>query len=224
MLAVNRAISQRLAVPRSQHNSLGRLHARPGAGDPGLRSRVGRWGLVCALALAAGMLMFWPRGEPDLHAPMPATAAELAAATDAQVVYLATTELRWSLAGDAARLKRWRELDEVARSVLALSWVESGHADPRLAVFRGFAPLLSSQAPNRPTPDDLAQAYDAIGAPEVAEVCRKAQRVADRDAGVDAYVGIDREFIHQRDAVGTLGKLRCYVRGHVAEIAAVRQR
>ncbi|MBA3683910.1 MAG: hypothetical protein H0W72_01515 [Planctomycetes bacterium] len=185
-----------------------------------------RLGALLILIIAAAAL-FAMRGEPDLDAPPALSTDQLASTPDPQLIYVATTELRWSLAGDAGRQQRWRELNEPARTVLALSWVESGNPDPRLAVFRGFAHLMATEAPNRPMPDDLAKAYEAIGAPALAEVCRSVQVIAERQASAEdttgPYADLDREFAKAREVDGPLAKLHVYVRAHIADIAAARQ-
>lgn len=172
----------------------------------------------------AAIALLWPGGS-SIKRPAALTAEELIGTPEARLIHAAASEVRWHLAGDAKRIASWRELDEVPRTVLALSWVETGESDPRKSVFRGFGTYLAGDASNRPTPDDLGAAYEAIGAPDVASVCRQVQGIADHgviDGG--RLAAIDNEFLRARDVAGTIAKLNAYIRQHAAEIAALRGR
>ena len=166
-----------------------------------------------AVAVAAAAVLFWPTGAGRIQADPPLSAEALAATPDARLIFVAATEVRWYLSGDADRMAAWRQLDEVPRTVLALSWVETGESDPRKSVFRGFGSFLAVEAPNRPTPDDLAVAYEVIGAPDVAGVCRQVQELSESGTIGDSgrLAGLDGEFLRARDAAGTVAKLNAYI-------------
>lgn len=173
---------------------------------------------VLALCVAAAIALCWPRREGITDQPTALSPEQIAATPDGILVQTAATEIRWWLAGDASRQSRWRELGAPVRNVLALSWVEGGAAGTRLDPFRGFGALAAAASPLRPTADDLAVAYDAIGAPGAAGVCREWEQNADADAGLDA------KFRAARTQDDSSGKIRAYIRQHAAAIAAVRQR
>ena len=177
--------------------------------------------LVAALVFsaAAATALFWPGHDGITDQPPALSAEQIAVAPDGILVQTAATEIRWWLAGDASRQPRWRELDAPARNVLALSWVEGGAAGTRLDPFRGFNALSAAQSPLRPTAEDLAAAYDAIGASEVATVCRELERNAEANASGE----IDAKFRAARSRADTAGKIRSYIRQHAAALSAVRQ-
>jgi len=181
---------------------------------------------VLAGTVLLAIIVFGQRAEPTLQADPPLSAAALTAIPDDQLMHAAATELRWSMAGDVLRQSDWRDLNEPARTVLALSWVENGNAHARMDSFNGFGTLLSLNAPNRPTADDLACAYDIIGAPEMGVICREAQRISEHDlptaTDVHTYAELDEKFRRIRSEVGTSAKIQTYIRQHAPEIAAVR--
>lgn len=180
-----------------------------------------------AVVLIAAFALLWPRSE-GIASQSPAMSAEQIAATpDRSLVQTAATEIRWWLAADPSRQPRWRELGEPVRHILALSWVESGEAGSRNDPFRGFAALFASTSPTRPSTDDLARAYEAIGAPELAALCREVQRVTDQEMPPQtdprAYEELNAAFRRARDDVDSHGKFRAYIRQHAAAIAMIRQ-
>lgn len=180
---------------------------------------------MLALAIAAAVAVFWPRDPERIDAPTPLGLEQLSATSDNELMIVATAEVRWSIAGDADRQLRWRDLNPAARTVLALSWVESGYAEQWKAAFRGFASHLSHSSPSRPTLEDLALAYEAIGAPTVAAVCRSSSPLERQDPPppATAFAEADRAFNAARATAGTLAKLRTYLRAHLADIVASRQ-
>lgn len=182
-------------------------------------------GGMLALTIAAAAAVFWPRDPERIDAPPPLSLEQLSATSDNELMTVASAEVRWSIAGDVDRQQRWRDLNPAARTVLALSWVESGYAEQWKAAFRGFASHLSHRSPSRPTLEDLALAYEVIGAPTVAAVCRTTSplELQDPPPPATAFAEADRAFIASRTTAGTLAKLRTYLRAHLADIVASRQ-
>lgn len=181
---------------------------------------------VLAVFILAAVALFWPRAIAMPQADPPMSAEALAAMPDDQLLHAAVTELRWSMAGDAVRQSHWREMNEAARTVMALAWVENGNLRARMDGFSGFGILFALEALNRPSGEDLALAYEHLGAPEMAQICREAQRITDQGmpTATDqrAYAEPDEKFRRVRGEIGSTLKIQAYIRQHAAEITSVR--
>jgi hypothetical protein len=217
---------------------MGRVHQPSRVAASSHRSLPVRWWWLALLGLLVviAVVVNRPAGAPPLVAPTAVTAAQLAATPDLHLIYTATNDLRWRLLLAPNQQTRWRELGPAARTVLALAWVEEDLADPNARpLFTGFGDLLSIQAPNMATLEDIAVGYEAIGAPVVASIVREAAAIprspaepptalalqpTDKTATADPYADCNRRFTAQARHDGTVAKLRAFIRAHTAELTA----
>ncbi len=211
------------SVPRSQHL----------ADDSSSQRK--HWLLAISALLAGGLLFaYWPAKKLVLPGPPAMSSPEITACPETQVIARVTSDLRLKVAGVPSRMSKWRSMPLPAKHVLALSWVEDDlpPGAPTHA-FQGFSALLAVQAPNMASLDDIAQAYEAIGAPKVAEVIALAKAMSERPAAEDAvahtagpldlhekrrrenpFAEIDQQFREQRRSDNIIGLLRAYIRAH----------
>lgn len=189
--------------------------------------------IILAALVVIAAIVYWPwKTGPDFDIPASMSGEEITACPEHQLITLVVTDLRFKLAADERNWVRWREMPEAARNVLALSWVEDDLPyDSPGAVFKGFGDLLGKHPPNMATLDDIAAAYENIGASGVAFVVRDAATIAGSPTGKDAaaaggadahrpYLELDGTYRDrvQRDESRKL--LRAYIRAHAGEIAS----
>lgn len=191
--------------------------------------------LFAALALlgAIALWVHWPRGLPRLDLPEAMTLEQLKATSDQQIIYIATTEVRYRVIAIPENMPRWRNLPEPARNLLALSWTEGDDSPGTPDRFRGFGDFFGLNGPYLATPEDIAKAYEAIGAPAVAEVMRAAGQRYEQQPKPEAdgetkppakypYGDLDGRFREERRKAKIPGLMRAYIRTHLEEIANAR--
>lgn len=164
-----------------------------------------------------------PPVMPPIEATPPLSADQLATVPDAQLFPLVVRDLRLAIVV-GGKLSRWRELPEPARQVLALSWVhtDSGVGPrPPTTAFRGFRTLARETSPNAPTLDEVAAAYTAVGALEVAQVVRDAAKLG-VDADTAEYARYDGRFASLSQDPRTVAKIRAYVRANAVTLAGAK--
>ena len=189
--------------------------------------------VILSVVVAAAVVFHWPRTSRTYDIPPAMDAERLRSLPDQQLVYEATTELRWSLADVPTDeiSRRWRAWPEPARHLLTLSWLESDNGPADTPVFTGFANLLANTAPQSPDLPDAEAAYRAIGAAEAAAVVADAQRIAAEGGwkhgspapdGANPFSALDRKLRQKALACGATKLVRAYVRAHIEDIARVR--
>src|SRR5262245_45317632 len=136
--------------------------------------------ITCAVIIGV-VIYVNSREKLTYEIPPPMAADEISACPDTTLLTKSANHLRFRI---AEHPDRWRSLDPAAVTVLALSWVEDELPDlAPTHVFSGFAAFVKTPQPNKPTLDELASAYDAIGAPDAAAAVRAAKSTADAAAG-----------------------------------------
>jgi hypothetical protein len=191
----------------------------------------------------AAVWVFWPQSNPrGIPIPPRMDAAAITAVPDNQLIGTVFQDLRFRLALlNDKQLSQWRKLAEAPRNLLALSWVEDDLSpDAPRHEFQGFAELVTRPGANRPSFEDIAVAYEAIGAPKVATVLRDAAQIAGSDAdgpskdgggipmldphkGVQVRAGfdsVDARFRSECAAVDSHKLIRAYIRAHTDDVAA----
>lgn len=184
-------------------------------------------GLVLSALVVLLVVLHWPRRGPAFEVPPALDAAAIAALPDNQLLVAVATDLRYAVAAHGGPAT-WRTLPASARHVLALSWVDKdlppGCPSPSQP---GFAAIAGANQPDAPAFTDVAEAYDAIGAPAVAAVVRDAEKIAaTQPAGASGgpYGLVDQRFREQTRKEATLAKLRAYIRSNAGELAAAARR
>lgn len=187
------------------------------------------WPIPVLILLAGLAIWIHLANAPERrHAPPSMTSEQILACPETQVVSLVTTDLRWKLAElDAAEFGRWRTLPAPARHILALAWVERDDAPGTPPIFQGFASLLANTVANMATLAEIAEAYDAIGAPAAAAVVTQAAQLAattDKPAAAhaDPFAALNRQLLSQSSKAGVIRLLRAYVRSNAEVIAAAQ--
>lgn len=189
--------------------------------------------IVLAAMLTALVAIHWPRHGADFPVPPALDAAAIAGMNDGELITRVTTDLRFAAVA-GGDLGHWRLMTEPARTVLAISFVERdlppGCPSPS---FEGFARLIGERSANVPNLDEVAAAYDVIGAGAVAAVVRDAARIVAQLPATDApgvappraaFVAVDQRFREQAARTGSLRLLRSYIRSHVADLAEAARR
>lgn len=187
-----------------------------------------------AAIMALGIIGLTYTGTAAPTVPHLRTAEELAQLPDAQITYAVIEDLRWRLV--AAGEDDWRTLPPAGLQMMALSWTEpSGPATP-VNGFRGFAELASRQSAAAPRLGEIALAYEAIGASEVAAIVRRAEsRQLTEPSGTGAMAPsmprpglttaateLDVEFGKACLANDTPLLVRRYIRAHLTELTTFR--
>jgi hypothetical protein len=202
--------------------------------------------ILLAIVVAAAVWFFWPQSNPrGIPIPPRMNAAEITAIPDYQLISTVFTDLRFRLVlVNDSQLAKWRTMAEAPRNLLALSWVEDDLPPdaPVIHQFNGFDELITRPGANHPSFEDIAVAYEAIGAPKVAAVLRDAARIAGPDADgpskdggsvpiLDPHKGmqtradfntVDAKFRYECAQADTHKLIRAYIRAHVDEIAAAK--
>lgn len=159
----------------------------------------------------------WSRGEtPDEVPPeLTMTSAHLAATPDFALIHMTYSGLRMRVVADPAKIQRWRELPDVARHALVLSWLEES--------FVGFTALFRrEQGPFYFQADDLVEAYEALGIREAAAIVEEASRCAAGPEQPNEFADIEARFAEQRRILDAAGRLRTFIRAHLEEITSAR--
>lgn len=177
--------------------------------------------MLGGIALAGLVLTWWMwsgDGSAAIPHEMAMSSEQLAAMPDPVLVRKVLTELRFKLQADPARIARWRKQPDPVRHLLALSSVEQR--------FTGFAELFSPQRPDpyRIQVEDLALAYDAIGAGGITEILEAAARLAEAEPDSSPgqpgpFAELDARFVEQRLKADVQLLLRTYIRENSEEIA-----
>ena len=198
-----------------------------------------KWLIGLVIILAASLFFTL---KPDNSVPFPIPPAmkgdEITACPDSQLLTKVLSDLRYKVNSQPNHIEHWRNMADPARHVLALSWVEDDlPADAPSHQFSGFAILMCNHSPNIATLDEIAAAYEAIGAPKTAEAVKEAKAIAESPEGRETYASgnpqphftngnpfdkVDRKFRDQRQQDGSLNLLRKYIRAHADDIASAR--
>ena len=187
---------------------------------------------ILVVLVAVIVLLYWPwKDAVEFEVPPVLAGDQYAACPDNQLISKVTSDLRLKLAASQG-WDRWRTLCEPAQHVLALSWVENDYPPgvPTPA-FLGFASVIANKSPNMATLEEIARAYQEIGAQRVSEVVKTAAEIAATPAAQEAagaggsaahapFIKVDGQFRQQVQHDDTLKLLRAYIRAHSAEIAA----
>lgn len=178
-----------------------------------------RWLLPLLAALALGCAwLYWPRHQRDLPVVPAMSGAEIAALPEAARVGKVAGQLRWYLAADDRRQQQWRALAEPARHLLVLSAVEGDQGAAASSDLYGFVAQAADVQVLRSTPQDLAEAYRAIGAKTCAAVADDAGRAA---GDAKRLADCDRRLVAASTQDKAITLLAAYLRQHADELAAV---
>lgn len=201
-------------------NARVRIHAAP----PRTRSHAVPLLLVAALVIGGACWLAQRGGAPEV--PQALAPEAISALPERELIYRVTTDLRLALAARGER-PDWLALPAAARTVLALSWVDRetvpGSPRPR---FPGFAVLVADADQAAPSFSDVAEAYDAIGAPQCAGLVRSAGETASAltPGAAAPFAQVDRRFAAQIEKDRTHALLRTYIRANALELAGAARR
>lgn len=180
--------------------------------------------LIAVIALNLALIVWlWSRGDEAEAIPpeVTMTSAKLAQVPDFALIHMTYSELRVKVVADPEKTSRWRTMPEPVRRALVLTWVEGS--------FPGFAALLVNRQsmPYQFTAEDLAEAYDGIGAAAVAEVVREAGRDAPGRSATEpadrkAFADHDAKFREAKKAGKVGDLLRAHIRAYTDEIVGAR--
>lgn len=181
----------------------------------GRLTRILRHPAVLAVVVAFNLLLvgwLWSQEDParEIPAELLLTPSRLDATPDYALVHMTYSDLRVRVVADPAKIGRWRRLPEPARLVLILAWAEESFPGLEALIIRG------QTGPFDFRPEDLAQAYEAIGAEGVADVITTAARRASGGPapGDGGFAELETRFVEERNHADVPQRLRTYIRAH----------
>ncbi|MCK6488951.1 MAG: hypothetical protein L6R48_11580 [Planctomycetes bacterium] len=173
-------------------------------------------GAALAVGLAVVAVLAVDRGGHPMLPREALTAADLRALPADLLLVRSFDRLRWHVALDPARLKRWRAQPDSVRHLLVLSTVETDAGLAANTTFPGLASLFA-QGAFACSAQELAEAYRAIGATGCAMV---ADAAAQADGDAKRLAACDRRLVAASEADGTVARMRAFVRERADELDA----